>query len=126
FRWATAGPVGPLLAHPDGTLEPLHPVATPCAGSPALRLPAAEAERRLEPGQRLLLVSDGALDSVDANGHALGLDGLRDALRRSAGRSAAVTVHELERTIHARSVDSLMDDVALVVLAPHQEKPSFY
>jgi serine phosphatase RsbU (regulator of sigma subunit) len=119
FRWVTAGPRGPLLGHADGTLEVLDPKPTPGLGSAELQLPVRVCHRRLEPGQRLVLLSDGGLHSADASGAAFGTDGVRAALRSSAGGTAAATVHALERAICARTDGELADDVTTVVLAPH-------
>lgn len=119
FRWVSAGSAGPYLAHAGGTLEALHPVATPTLGSAEAAAPFAIQQRRLQPGQRLLLVSDGALDSADAAGTHFGLPGLQTALASSAGGTAAATVHEIEHAICARVPDHLIDDVTIVALVPH-------
>lgn len=119
FRWVTAGEHGPLLGHANGTLEDLDPESVPPLGSAELQLPVRVKQRRLDPGQRLVLLSDGGLHCRDGSGTPFGADGVRAALRASAGGTAAATVHAVERAICARVDGELADDVTTVVLAPH-------
>jgi serine phosphatase RsbU (regulator of sigma subunit) len=76
------------------------------------------ATRRLEPGDRLLLVSDGVLDRVTHGGDAFGLDGVRAALTHVDDPSPAPTIRALEDAITGASADMLQDDATLVVFAP--------
>ncbi|WP_354697689.1 hypothetical protein DSM112329_03326 [Paraconexibacter sp. AEG42_29] len=121
FRWVCCGAHGPVVARADGELEILDAAPAPALGTlppdVAAQLPVRA--RRLLPGERLVLLSDGGYDSLDVGGAVFGMDGLHAALTTSAGASAAATVHAIEHAICARVADHLEDDVTLVVLAPH-------
>jgi serine phosphatase RsbU (regulator of sigma subunit) len=119
FRWVSTGSHGPLLAHADGRLEELDPGTGPRLGSAQLDPPFRLQHRRLDPGQRLVLLSDGGLESRDASGVPFGRDGVAAALRATRGATAAATVHAIERAICVRIHEHLEDDVTTVVLAPH-------
>jgi serine phosphatase RsbU (regulator of sigma subunit) len=74
--------------------------------------------RRLEPGERLLLLSDGVLDRKTHDDTPFGLDGVRRALAHVADPAAAPTVRALEDAITAASAQPLEDDATIVVFAP--------
>lgn len=116
FRWVSCGRPAPLLVHADGGLEELSTLEA-ALGSPALCPPFAVQERRLEPGERILLVSDGILDSLGTAG-VLGLGGLTAATRRTTGASAAATVRAIEVALAEHLVDELRDDATIAVLVP--------
>jgi serine phosphatase RsbU (regulator of sigma subunit) len=73
--------------------------------------------RRLEPGERLLLISDGVLDRRTSAGESFGMAGVRAALAGTHG-AAASTVRALKDAITAASSDPLQDDATIVVFAP--------
>lgn len=85
-------------------------------GEPARRFTIDR--RRLAPGERLLLVSDGVLDRRTGDGQPFGLDGVRTALARAVDGASASTVRALEDAITAASTDPLEDDATIVVFAP--------
>ena len=74
-------------------------------------------ERRLVPGERLLLLSDGVLERKTRHGRQFGMAGVRAAVARS-GTGAAATVRAIEDAIVSASVDPLEDDATIVVFAP--------
>jgi serine phosphatase RsbU (regulator of sigma subunit) len=74
--------------------------------------------RRLEPGERLLLLSDGVLERRRYDGEPFGLDGVRQAIADALDAAAASTVRALEDAITAASADPLQDDATIVVFAP--------
>jgi hypothetical protein len=117
FRWLTFGHPRPLLVHLNGELEELDD-AVNC---PLGLLPGDDdhrpAVRRLHPGERLILYSDGVTERRAADGEQLGLDGLRAALAR-AGASAVSTVAALAAAVDAASTAPLRDDATIMVLAP--------
>jgi serine phosphatase RsbU (regulator of sigma subunit) len=121
FRWVACGRPAPMLVHADGGLEEL-PALTVALGSPDLHLPLMVHERRLERGERILLVSDGILDSPGSSG-AFGLDNLAAATRRTCGASAAATVRAIEAALAEHLVGDLQDDATLAVLAPDPPDP---
>jgi serine phosphatase RsbU (regulator of sigma subunit) len=118
FTWTTCGCQAPLLIGRDGAVTELGDVQhEPLGiGPPERRFDVAR--RRLAPGERLLLVSDGVLDRRTQDGGRLGLDGVRAALAGVPDRAAALTVRAIERKILDASADFLEDDATIVVLVP--------
>jgi serine phosphatase RsbU (regulator of sigma subunit) len=118
FRSITCGHQPPLLITKAGELVELdyseHPALG--VGEPARRFTIDR--RRLEPGERLLLLSDGVLGRSTGGGETFGLQGVRTAIAGARDAAAASTVRALEDAITAASIDPLEDDATIVVLAP--------
>jgi serine phosphatase RsbU (regulator of sigma subunit) len=117
FSWIRCGHPPPLLATADGQVDEL-----PEADHPALGLGELEREfevgrRRLRPGDRLVLVSDGVLERRTAEGGTFGLDGVRRAVTASEP-APAPTVRALSDAILSASADLLEDDATIVAFAP--------
>lgn len=100
---------GDVVEHPNDALPlGIEPAETYTAGSAAL-----------EPGDTLLMLTDGLTEVQDAAGRELGLPALRDALRASAGRP----LHEVRDALfdraqrHGRALDD--QSVLLIRLAAH-------
>jgi serine phosphatase RsbU (regulator of sigma subunit) len=117
FRWITCGSQPPLLITAEGELRQLegsmHPPLGLGDGERSFRVE----ERGLEPGDRLLLLSDGVLDRRTQRGEPFGLRGVRAAVARAAP-GAAPTVRAIEDAITTASADPLEDDATIVVFAP--------
>jgi serine phosphatase RsbU (regulator of sigma subunit) len=118
FRWVTCGEVAPMLIHTDGAMELLEDAMVPRLGAPGMpdRLPVGD--RRLHPGQRLLLLSDGILGRPLIDGTTLGIDGVHAAALKAHTASAAGTLRAIEDAVREAVVDPLDDDATLVILAP--------
>ena len=84
-------------------------------GGPARRFTVDR--RRLEPGERLVLVSDGVPDRGTGEGRRFGLEGVSAAVATALDGAAASTVRALEDAITAASADPLEDDATIVVFA---------
>ena len=112
-RWVSAGHLPPVLLHADdgdATLADLEGLPVGAAG---LGAPRVEAVQPLRPGDRVLMFTDGL---VERRGEALdvGLDRLRDAVRRSRTSSA----HVLRDRLLGELLDATPgDDATLMVLA---------
>jgi serine phosphatase RsbU (regulator of sigma subunit)/AcrR family transcriptional regulator len=73
-------------------------------------------QRRLDPGDRLILYSDGISGRRTADG-LFGTAGIIDAATGASGRSATGTARAIQEAVVSASVDPLVDDAAVVVLA---------
>jgi serine phosphatase RsbU (regulator of sigma subunit) len=116
--WLTHGGPPPLLVDPDGNCEPLEHSPTPPFGAPGA-VELAIRRRRLKPGERFVLYSDGVIERRTDQGAEFGLEGICDALRR-AGASAASTVKAIVDAVAHASSRALEDDAAVVALTPAQ------
>ena len=112
-----AGHPCPLIRRRDGRLEEF---GRPASGLPLGIMPeyAYEcAETVLEPGETVVLYTDGVTDAMDANGERLGEAQLRDSLlcaRRGAAAAGNEVVHAIQRHVAERPQ---FDDITLVCLA---------
>jgi sigma-B regulation protein RsbU (phosphoserine phosphatase) len=77
---------------------------------------------RLEPGEVLLLVTDGLLEARSAAGEEFGIDGVCKALSQATTRDVDTTVTALTAAAHAYALDYNRDDVT--VLAVMRDLPS--
>jgi serine phosphatase RsbU (regulator of sigma subunit) len=116
FRWITCAHQPPLLITSAGEL---HQLAGASHGSLGVDddEPYVVESRRLDAGDRLLLLSDGVLERGTHRGEPFGLRGVRAAVARSAP-GAAATVRAIEDAISTASADPLEDDATIVVFAP--------
>lgn len=110
-----AGHPHPMLLRPSGQV-----IRLGCGGLPVGLLPDAPYENcslSIEPGDRLVLVSDGITECPRLTGDDFGEDGLTDSLSRSAQLSGS---HLLEALVwdlgQAAGTMSFPDDVSGVVL----------
>jgi serine phosphatase RsbU (regulator of sigma subunit) len=116
FRWINCAHNTPLVLSVQGELHELDGPAQPALGVGA-KPDVSIRERRLVPGERLLLLSDGVLERKTRHGRPFGMAGVRAAVARS-GTGAAATVRAIEDAIVSASVDPLEDDATVVVFAP--------
>jgi hypothetical protein len=118
LRWINCGHPPPLIIRADGQITELGGEHTFPLG---LRLaprtfPVLSAP--LEPGERLVLYSDGLSERRTSAGGRLGEDGLRAILAEIGACSAAMTVRGLQDAVIDASPDPLRDDATLLVIAP--------
>lgn len=107
-----------MLIHADGELELLEDGAVPRLGAPGMPAEPPVGERRLHPGDRLLLLSDGILGRPMVDGGTLGVAGVHAAALKAHSTSAAGTLRAIEDAVREAVVDPLDDDATLVILAP--------
>ena len=112
---ANCGHVAPLIARGDGTIEHLEIPATPGLGGKARAKPV-ERSTSLAPGDRLVLVSDGVINSGKGKA-GLGVEGLAEAVLRSQRGTGADTVREIHGAVLAAADGELSDDATAVCLA---------
>ncbi len=118
FRWITAGHQPPLLIHEDDELEELTGTTHESLGLGGADRQFTIDRRRLQAGERLLLISDGVLQRQAHDGHPFGMQGVRNAVSRAQSAAAAPTVRAIEDAITAASNNPLEDDATVVVFAP--------
>jgi sigma-B regulation protein RsbU (phosphoserine phosphatase) len=112
--WSNAGHNPPLLLRPSGEVERLKPCG------PALGIVAGtrwrDVDQRFEPGDILLLYTDGVVEARDAHGRFFAIEGLVEAARRPARSATEIRENILEAlALHTPTV-APQDDVTLVVV----------
>ena len=116
IRWANGGHHPPVIVAADGTSRELSrtgPLLSWLGG------PWLVETTRMDRSDSLVAFSDGLIESHDAEGHQLELQGLLQLLQE-AGTDGAGTQEVVNRTLaqaRARAVDWDRDDVTLVVLS---------
>ena len=116
LRWINAGHPPPLILRGSSLVQP-----PPCPPHRPLGLQAAKpdgCETRLEPGDRLLLYTDGITEARSPDGEFFGEQRLADfiATAVAAGDPAPEMVRRLMRLLLAHQADQLQDDATIVVL----------
>jgi serine phosphatase RsbU (regulator of sigma subunit) len=123
IRWLTCSGHAPILISAGGELEVLAEGVLPALGDPAMPESKPVQERQIAVGERLLLLSDGVLDRPTSDGGTLGLDGIRDAVRKAPDHSAAGTLRAIEDAVREAVDEPLGDDATVVVLVPSRSAP---
>lgn len=120
LSWINCGHLPPVLVRGGrwtATLDcpPSHPMGT------ELNLPLTLCHEQLEPGDRLLLYTDGITEARDAGGHQFGLAHFVDfVVRRQAdGLPVAETLRRLMRAVLEHHGDTLSDDATVVLMEWH-------
>ena len=118
LRWINCGHPTPLILHADGRFEELDGERTYPLGMRFTERVFPVLSAVVEPGDRLLLYSDGVTERRADEGGRIGEDGLRAIVSELGPRSAAMTVRGLQDAVLAASSAPLRDDATLLVMAP--------
>lgn len=110
-----AGHPPPLVIRVDGTVEALGD-----GGFPVGMIAAATYERlefEFEPGDRLLIYSDGLIEAEDAKGEAFSEARLRQVIVENAGNPTSVLLEALDGAVRNwRGSETLEDDLSVLML----------
>lgn len=117
FEFANAGHPSPRVLRADGQLEVLSaPRCPPLAIRHGTRY--ASREVRLQPGDRLVLFSDGLPEAEDASGARFGQERLEETLRGLAGDPPAGIVAGVQEAVTAWSAGAeASDDRSVMVVS---------
>ena len=74
-------------------------------------------ERRLKPGERLILLTDGITDRPLAGEGTFGIDGVKRALQGAASPTAAGSAMAIQQAVTDCSREPFQDDATVVVMA---------
>jgi serine phosphatase RsbU (regulator of sigma subunit) len=116
WRWVNAGHPAALVVRGGRVVKALDAHINPPLGlQPAV---PDVGEERLEPGDRLLLYTDGVIEARDSNGDFFGVARLVDLVTRegAAGRPAAETMRRLNLAILAHQEGFLQDDATTLMV----------
>lgn len=118
WRWITCGHPSALLLRGTQVVKQLDAVVGPPLGLGLLDEQLSVGQERLQPGDRLLMFTDGVVEARDQSGEFFGLDRLVDLVTRqaSAGRAVAETLRRLNLAVLAHTAGRLQDDATTVVV----------
>ena len=125
WRWTTCGHPPALLVRNGRVVKTLDSViGTPLGLGLLLEHPEVGQER-LEPGDRLLLYTDGVVEARDAAGEFFGSERLVEFVTRqaAAGRPAAETLRRLNHAILDHQDGTLQDDATTLLLEWLTDEP---
>jgi sigma-B regulation protein RsbU (phosphoserine phosphatase) len=114
IRYANAGHNYPILRRADGRIEELARGATPLGAFPGIEY--EESRVRLEPGDVLVLYTDGVTETEDASGKQFGEDGLERLINDCNGCSAETIVERIRAAVDLHGEGSAGDDMTLIVV----------
>jgi serine phosphatase RsbU (regulator of sigma subunit) len=117
LRWVNRGHPPPLLIREGRWLKELQCTPTPPMGF-QIPIPPVPCQQHLQPGDRLLLYTDGIVEARDPAGHQFGLQRFTDfIIRREAdGLSAPETLRRLMHAILDYQDDRLQDDASVLMV----------
>jgi serine phosphatase RsbU (regulator of sigma subunit) len=119
LAWHCAGHPGPLLLRGTRVVKTLETdPGLPLGLGAALGRSPQVREESLEPGDRLLLYSDGVVEARNAEGEFFGVDRLTDFVAREAvaGQPAPETMRRLMHAILHHQAGSLQDDATTMLV----------
>lgn len=121
MNWINCGHPPPLLIRDHQVLEnALERTGEPPMGTPGSLVPSSRVvhEIPLEPGDRVLLYTDGVTEARLAGGPQFGLEGFTASIIRAtaAGETASEALRQLIHSIRKRQNDKLNDDATILMI----------
>ena len=118
LKWVNCGHPPAYLLDTDGDAQrarrvPIIPLSAPAASEPSFE----PTERRLKPGERLILLTDGITNRQLEGGGTFGLDGVKRAIEGAASPTAAGTAMAIQQALTDCSREPFEDDATVVVMA---------
>jgi serine phosphatase RsbU (regulator of sigma subunit) len=121
WRWVTCGHPAALLLRGGRVVKELDSVIGPPLGLGLLPARAKVGAERLQPGDRLVLYTDGVVEARDEDGEFFTVERLTEFLTRQAAdqRPLAETLRRLNLAILAHQQGALQDDATTVMVEWH-------
>ncbi len=118
WRWVTCGHPPALVVRDTRVVKQLDSVINPPIGVGFLDDSPQVGEERLQPGDRLLLLTDGVTEARNSEGEFFGIDRLVALTGRHSAdrRPAAETLRRLNQAVLAHQHGALQDDATTVLL----------
>ncbi|HUI55749.1 MAG TPA: SpoIIE family protein phosphatase [Bryobacteraceae bacterium] len=114
LRYVNCGHLPPILLRASGALETLQPTATMIGAF--RRWTCTEQQATMQPGDTLILYSDGVTEAESDSGEDFGQDRLIGSLRANLGQSARSLVQAIIDDVMEFSQGSRYDDITVVAL----------
>jgi serine phosphatase RsbU (regulator of sigma subunit) len=116
LRYANCGQTSPLVVHWDFSINRLESTATVLGMFPDWSCSVREIA--LQPGDTLLLFTDGVTEAMNESGEEFGESRLLDVLKTSRHLALSSLVNEMAAAVQEFSGNHLNDDVTLLVARP--------
>jgi serine/threonine protein phosphatase PrpC len=118
LRWMSAGHPPPLLLRGGRYVKTLDVTPSPPAGMRLATRASVEAEESLEPGDMVLLYTDGLTEARRPGGELFTIERLGEFIEReaSSGRAAPETLRRLREAIIGREEGALRDDATALLV----------
>lgn len=125
WRWVTCGHPAALLVRGGRVVKVLDDVIGAPLGLGLLDEHPLVGEERLEPGDRLVLYTDGVVEARDAAGDFFGIDRLVELVGRqaAAARPVAETLRRLNLAVLEHQEGALQDDATTVLVEWLSDEP---
>lgn len=125
WRWTTCGHPPALLVRNGRVVKQLDSVVDPPLGLGLLGEHPKVGQERLQPGDRLLLYTDGVAEARGSDGQFFGTARLVEFISRQAsdGRPAAETLRRLNHAILNHQEGSMQDDATTVLVEWLTDQP---
>ena len=114
IRYANAGHNYPILRRHGGQIEELARGATPLGAFPGIVY--EESRTGLDPGDVLVLYTDGVTETEDASGEQFGEEGLEKLIHDCHDCSAETIVDRIRKAVDQHGDGSAGDDMTLIVV----------
>jgi len=116
LHWVNAGHPAPMIIRDGGLVDP--PDCPPSLPLGLQERPAVECETQLQPGDRVLLYTDGIVEARSSDGEFFGEEGLADHVLRAeaAGDPPPETLRRLMLSVMAHQAGQLQDDASIVLV----------
>jgi hypothetical protein len=114
LTFASGGHHAGLLLRSSGEVEELRAEGLPVGVFDDVTW--TESRKTLQPGDRVVLFTDGLVEARSASGDLFGMERLERMLSRHAGATSEDLLHRLEEAVMAYSGGNLTDDLAILVL----------
>ena len=117
LRWVNAGHPPPLLLRAGRVVKVLDGAPATPLGLPMFTSSVTVWEEQLEPGDSLVLYTDGITEARKPGGDLLGLDGLREFIQRGvSAQSPPETLRRLRQVLVAEDGPVLTDDATVMLV----------
>jgi serine phosphatase RsbU (regulator of sigma subunit) len=117
LSWVSCGHPWAYVVDAGGDLHELENRGYPPLGVGKTKRSFRARRRRLEPGDRLIVVTDGIIERGLEGGGKFGLSGIRQALEQTESETAAATAMAIQQAVTDCWREPLEDDGTIVVMA---------
>jgi serine phosphatase RsbU (regulator of sigma subunit) len=117
LTWVNCGHPPAYLVDAEGQLTELRGESHPALGAGPAKPIYRSTRRQLNPGERLILLTDGITGRRMESGATFGIDGVRQALEEADNPTAASTAMTIQQAVTDCWREPLQDDGTVVVMA---------